>query len=138
MNLFDPLVLPNGSTLPNRIAKAAMEENMADAEHAPSAQLIRLYQAWAEGGAGLLITGNVMVDSRAMTGPGGVVLEDDGQLARFAHWARTGRARGRSSGCRSIIRDGRCRRTWASRPGHPRPCRWSWATCPGVSPHRRR
>jgi len=94
MNLFDPLVLPNGSTLPNRIAKAAMEENMADAEHAPSTQLIRLYQAWAEGGAGLLITGNVMVDSRAMTGPSGVVLEDDGQLARFAHWARTGRARG--------------------------------------------
>jgi 2,4-dienoyl-CoA reductase-like NADH-dependent reductase (Old Yellow Enzyme family) len=71
MTLFDPLVLPNGSTAPNRIAKAAMEENMADADHAPSEQLIRLYQAWAEGGAGLLISGNVMVDSRAMTGPGG-------------------------------------------------------------------
>ena len=32
---------------------------------------MRLYQAWADGGAGLLISGNVMVDSRAMTGPGG-------------------------------------------------------------------
>jgi 2,4-dienoyl-CoA reductase-like NADH-dependent reductase (Old Yellow Enzyme family) len=94
MTLFDPLVLPNGSTVPNRIAKAAMEENMADAEHAPSEQLIRLYQAWAEGGAGLLISGNVMVDSRAMTGPGGVVLEDDAQLARFERWARIGRAKG--------------------------------------------
>ncbi|MFI8744426.1 NADH:flavin oxidoreductase/NADH oxidase family protein [Pseudomonas sp. NPDC077186] len=94
MNLFDPLVLPNGSIIPNRIAKAAMEENMADAEHAPSEPLLRLYQAWAEGGAGLLISGNVMVDSRAMTGPGGVVLEDDAQLARFEHWARIGRARG--------------------------------------------
>lgn len=94
MNLFDPLVLPSGSTLANRIAKAAMEENMADADHAPSERLLRLYQAWAEGGAGLLISGNVMVDSRAMTGPGGVVLEDDAQLARFERWARVGRAKG--------------------------------------------
>lgn len=94
MNLFDPLALPNGSTIPNRIAKAAMEENMADADHAPSEHLLRLYQAWAEGGAGLLISGNVMVDSRAMTGPGGVVLEDDTHLARFERWARVGRAKG--------------------------------------------
>ena len=94
MTLFDPLVLPNGSTLPNRIAKAAMEENMADADHAPSEHLLRLYQAWAEGGSGLLISGNVMVDSRAMTGPGGVVLEDEAQLARFERWARIGRAKG--------------------------------------------
>ena len=52
MNVFDPLILPNGSTLVNRIAKAAMEENMADAEHAPSQALMKLYQAWADGGAG--------------------------------------------------------------------------------------
>lgn len=94
MTLFDPLALPNGSIIPNRIAKAAMEENMADAEHAPSEHLMRLYRAWAEGGAGLLISGNVMVDSRAMTGPGGVVLEDATQLARFERWARIGRAQG--------------------------------------------
>ncbi|WP_321954490.1 NADH:flavin oxidoreductase/NADH oxidase family protein [Paraburkholderia bannensis] len=94
MNVFDKLALPNGSTIPNRIAKAAMEENMADAHHAPSAQLMRLYQSWAEGGAGLLITGNVMVDSRAMTGPGGVVLESDRHLDAFRKWARIGRAKG--------------------------------------------
>ncbi|MCY1283892.1 NADH oxidase [compost metagenome] len=94
MNLFAPLALPNGSALPNRIAKAAMEENMADADQAPSEQLMRLYQAWADGGAGLLITGNVMIDSRAMTGPGGVVLEDDGQLDKFRRWARIGRSQG--------------------------------------------
>ncbi|WP_430230846.1 NADH:flavin oxidoreductase/NADH oxidase family protein [Paraburkholderia tropica] len=94
MNVFDPLSLPNGSVIPNRIAKAAMEENMADAHHAPSAQLMRLYEAWAEGGAGLLITGNVMVDSRAMTGPGGVVLENDPHLDAFRQWARIGRSHG--------------------------------------------
>lgn len=94
MNVFDTLRLPNGSTINNRIAKAAMEENMADAEQAPSDQLMRLYQAWADGGAGLLITGNVMVDGRAMTGPGGVVLEDDRLLDRFKRWARIGRSGG--------------------------------------------
>lgn len=94
MNVFDPLDLPNGSAIPNRIAKAAMEENMTDDHHGPSGDLIRLYEAWANGGAGLLISGNVMVDGRAMTGPGGVVLEDDRQLEKFAHWARTGRRQG--------------------------------------------
>lgn len=94
MNLFDPLLLPNGSTIKNRIAKAAMEENMADAEQAPSAELLRLYQAWADGGAGLIITGNVMVDGRAMTGPGGVVLQDEQQLDKFKRWAQVGRSGG--------------------------------------------
>ncbi len=94
MRAFETLHLPNGTTLPNRIAKAAMEENLADPNQGPSAQLLQLYHAWAEGGSGLLITGNVMVDRRAMTGPGGVVLEDERQLDKFREWARVGRAQG--------------------------------------------
>jgi len=94
MNAFQPLQLPNGTQIPNRIAKAAMEENLAALDQGPSAELLRLYQAWAEGGAGLLLTGNVMIDRRAMTGPGGVVLEDDRLLQRFRDWARIGRAQG--------------------------------------------
>lgn len=94
MTLFSPLALPNGSKIGNRIAKAPMEENMADAEMGPSAALMTLYQSWADGGAGLLITGNVMVDRRAMTGPGGVVLEDEHQLDKFTRWAEIGRSRG--------------------------------------------
>ncbi|WP_244986099.1 hypothetical protein [Chromobacterium violaceum] len=87
MNPFASLTLPNGSLLPNRLAKAAMEENLADRDHAPSEELIRLYRAWAEGGSGLIITGNVMVDRRAMTGPGGVVLESARFGERFEQWA---------------------------------------------------
>src|ERR1700738_2416271 len=71
-----------------------MEENMADDAHAPSAALMQLYRAWADGGAGLILTGNVMIDRRAMTGPGGVVLEDMSQLGAFRNWARIGRAKG--------------------------------------------
>ncbi|WP_296228674.1 NADH:flavin oxidoreductase/NADH oxidase family protein [Ralstonia sp. UBA689] len=94
MKLFSPLVLPNGAVIPSRLAKAAMEENMADADHAPSDALLRLYDAWAKGKAGLILTGNVMVDRRAMTGPNGVVLEDDTHLDRFRRWAQIARAHG--------------------------------------------
>ena len=94
MTLFTPLTLPNHTLVPNRIAKAAMEENMCDADHAPSDALLRLYQAWAQGGAGLILTGNVMVDRRAMTGPGGVVLEDARHMDRFKQWAQVARSGG--------------------------------------------
>lgn len=94
MSPFEALPLPNGQTLSNRIAKAAMEENMADAHQAPSPALMRLYQAWAEGEAALLLTGNVMIDRRAMTGPAGVALEDEQQLEAFQRWAAIGRAKG--------------------------------------------
>jgi 2,4-dienoyl-CoA reductase-like NADH-dependent reductase (Old Yellow Enzyme family) len=92
MSPFQALNLPNGQTIGNRIAKAAMEENLADTGQAPSGELFRLYQAWADGEAGLLLTGNVMIDRRAMTGPGGVVLEDERH--RFRQWATIGRASG--------------------------------------------
>lgn len=94
MSPFTSLVLPNGATISNRLAKAAMEENMADDEHLPSQGLLRLYQAWADGGTGLILTGNVMIDRRALTGPGGIVLEDDKHLDRFSEWARMGRSKG--------------------------------------------
>ena len=94
MSPFQALNLPNGQTIGNRIAKAAMEENLADSGQAPAQALFRLYQAWAEGEAGLLLTGNVMIDRRAMTGPGGVVLEDERHLECFRQWATIGRAGG--------------------------------------------
>ena len=83
------LTLPNGITLPNRIAKAAMEENMAIEGHLPGKAIYKLYDAWANGGTGLLITGNVMVDHRAMTGPGGIALEKDTPIGPFKQWAKT-------------------------------------------------
>lgn len=94
MQLFSAITLPNGQQIKNRIAKAAMEENLATADNAPSAELLALYQAWAAGGAGLIISGNVMVDRHAMTGPGGVVLEDASQLGLFQQWARLGQSQG--------------------------------------------
>jgi 2,4-dienoyl-CoA reductase-like NADH-dependent reductase (Old Yellow Enzyme family) len=92
--LFTPLTLPNGAVVPNRLAKAAMEETLADAGQLPGPRIQRLYQRWAEGGAGLIITGNVMVDRRALTGPGTIALEADTPLAPFQAWAQAVRAHG--------------------------------------------
>jgi 2,4-dienoyl-CoA reductase-like NADH-dependent reductase (Old Yellow Enzyme family) len=92
--LFSPLALRSGGTLRNRVAKAAMEENLAGVGQLPDERLISLYGRWGQGGAGLLITGNVMVHAEALTGPGGVVLEEGAPLETFARWAEAGRAGG--------------------------------------------
>jgi 2,4-dienoyl-CoA reductase-like NADH-dependent reductase (Old Yellow Enzyme family) len=92
--LFSPLVLRSGRTLGNRIAKAAMEESMAGGEQLPDERLIPLYRRWGSGGAGLLITGNVMVHAEALTGPGGIVLDERAPLEPFTRWAEAGKAGG--------------------------------------------
>src|SRR3984957_10382064 len=92
--LFAPLKLRSGLVLQNRIAKAAMEENMAGAAQLPDQRLFSLYRRWGAGGAGLLITGNVMVHAQALTGPGGVVLDSGAALELFAESAKAGKAGG--------------------------------------------
>ena len=93
--LFEPLTLPNGSTLPNRICKAAMEENLAvqPGQH-PGEKLFSLYRQWAAGGTGLILSGNVMVDPSALTGPGGAVLQKGTDLAPYRQWAEIGKSGG--------------------------------------------
>lgn len=89
--LFSPLVLRSGLVLGNRIAKAAMEEGMAGRAQLPDPRLSSLYRRWGAGGAGLLITGNVMVHAEALTGPGGVVLDGGAPLEPYESPAMAGR-----------------------------------------------
>jgi 2,4-dienoyl-CoA reductase-like NADH-dependent reductase (Old Yellow Enzyme family) len=93
-DLFSALTLRSGLVLRNRIAKAAMEEGMAGEGQLPDERLVALYRRWGAGGAGLLITGNVMVHARALTGPGGVVLDKNAPLETFQRWAEAGKAGG--------------------------------------------
>ncbi len=88
--LFQPIVLPNGQSFPNRLSKAAMEENMAAEGQLPGNAIIALYRRWAQGGAGMILTGNVMVAADAMTGPGGIVLDAHQPLEPFRRWAAEG------------------------------------------------
>ncbi|MDA9367990.1 NADH:flavin oxidoreductase/NADH oxidase family protein [Flavobacteriaceae bacterium] len=90
--LFQPLTFPNGKTVPNRLCKAAMEENLSDEGQIPGDRLHRLYRSWAEGGVGLILTGNVMVAPDALTGPGGVVLQESTDIEPFKRWAEAGKS----------------------------------------------
>ena len=86
--VFTSFTLPSGLALKNRVVKAAMEENLAEANQTPSQVLKNVYREWAKGGCGLIITGNVMVDHLAMTGPGGLALEQQTDITAFAELAR--------------------------------------------------
>lgn len=94
VDLAAPLGLPSGVTLSSRIAKSALSEALGDREQAPTKELIRLYDRWSGSGAGLLITGNVMVDRRALGEPGNVAVEDDRHLHLLKDWAAAATAGG--------------------------------------------
>lgn len=84
------LSLPCGARLRNRLAKAAMTEGLADTENRATSRHATLYRRWAEGGAGLLLTGNVMIDRRYLERPGNVAIDgqqSNDQMARLSAWA---------------------------------------------------
>jgi len=87
MHLQKELILPCGVKLQNRIAKSAMSENMSSRHHGPTESIIHVYERWANGGAGLILTGNIMVDSRAIGEPGNVIVEDRSDFEMLQKWA---------------------------------------------------
>jgi 2,4-dienoyl-CoA reductase-like NADH-dependent reductase (Old Yellow Enzyme family) len=92
--LSAPLTLPCGVTIKNRLLKSAMSEALGSADGAPRDALARLYGAWADGGIGLCVTGNVMIDARALGEPGNVFIENDRHLASLRAWAAAGTRNG--------------------------------------------
>ena len=87
MTLLQPFTLPNGTVVPNRLAKAALSECLSSPGFAPGPEIKTLYRRWAQSGQGLTVTGNVMVDSRYIGEPGNVVVEDERHLADLTEWA---------------------------------------------------
>jgi 2,4-dienoyl-CoA reductase-like NADH-dependent reductase (Old Yellow Enzyme family) len=85
-----PLTLNCGVTLPNRLCKAAMTEGLADCMDNPTPEHNELYRQWSLGGAGLLISGNIMVDHRYLERAGNVVLENNNSLTRCKLWTAAG------------------------------------------------
>ncbi|MDO6471320.1 NADH:flavin oxidoreductase/NADH oxidase family protein [Maribacter sp. 1_MG-2023] len=87
--LQEEMILPNGVILSNRIAKSAMSENLSNKHHEPTSILINTYKTWANSGAGLLITGNIMIDSRAIGEPRNVVVENRKNITVLKDWAES-------------------------------------------------
>lgn len=88
--LSQTLKLPCGVILPNRLAKAAMTEGLATSHGLPTPELERLYRMWSEGGAGMLLSGNIQVDADHLERPGNVIIDkepDEPMKAALASWA---------------------------------------------------
>jgi 2,4-dienoyl-CoA reductase-like NADH-dependent reductase (Old Yellow Enzyme family) len=86
--LAEPLMLRCGAVLPHRLAKSALSEQLGDRRNRPARELVELYRTWSRGGAGVLITGNVMVDSAALGEPRNVAVPAHGDAGVFREWAR--------------------------------------------------
>jgi 2,4-dienoyl-CoA reductase-like NADH-dependent reductase (Old Yellow Enzyme family) len=87
--LGQSLTLPCGAVLPNRLAKAAMTEGLADIHGRPTPELDRLYGIWSDGGAGLQISGNIQIDAGHLERPGNVILDrapDQEMTAALKRW----------------------------------------------------
>jgi len=96
MPLTAPLTLSCGLEIPNRIAKAAMTEGLAEAAGHAGERIERAYRTWADGGSGLILTGNIMVDGRYRERPANVIVDGEQDeagragLRRFAEAAKSG------------------------------------------------
>jgi len=96
-SISSPLTLPCGAVLKNRIAKGAMTEGLADSHNVATDKHVKLYGRWADGGSGMLLTGNVQVDGRYLERPGNVVIDgpqSNEQLSALAAFAEAGTRNG--------------------------------------------
>ncbi len=75
ITLSSPLTLPCGAILSNRIGKAAMTEGLATMDGIPTFELQRLYELWSDGGAGMLLSGNIQIDKDHLERPGNVIID---------------------------------------------------------------
>ena len=92
--LFTPITLPNGTTIKNRFFKSAMSEGMGTKNFQPKRNIATLYKRWAEGGTGLIITGNIMVDPKGTAEPGNIVFDKNSNMEILKDWAKQGQQHG--------------------------------------------
>ncbi|KAL6243105.1 hypothetical protein RBB50_010205 [Rhinocladiella similis] len=90
----DPLTLPCGLTLPNRLVKCPMQETCAEPPRydPPIEKFSSLYSFWATARYGMLLTGQVQVDMRFFSIPGDVCCHEgsltEPVLSRWKEWAK--------------------------------------------------
>lgn len=96
LSINQSLTLTPTITVPNRLAKSALSEALGTMDNRVTQGLVNLYQRWADGGIGLMMTGNVMVDRRYLGEPGNVVIEDERDLPLLQAWAQAGQSAGGS------------------------------------------
>lgn len=92
--LAQPLELPCGAVLANRLAKSAMSEGLADFDNHSTPRLETLYRRWGGSGAGLVLTGNIQVDRSHLERPNNLVIDDESGRTQLARLAEAGKSQG--------------------------------------------
>lgn len=93
-HLQSSITLPCGTILKNRLAKSPMTERMSNSAYEPIPEHEQLYRIWSHTGAGLLITGNVMIDRNHMESAGNVFFGDEAMIPKLKKWAAAGSVNG--------------------------------------------
>lgn len=95
--LEKPLTLPCGDILPGRLVKAATTEQLAGKLNRANERHARLYDLWGQGGAHLLITGNVQIDPWCLEAPGNIVIcgpQPDEHRIALKNWVHSSKQHG--------------------------------------------
>ncbi len=87
------ITLPCGVKLKNRLVKSAMTERISNKNFEPTKGHELLYKDWANTGAGLLITGNVVIDRKHLESAGNVCF-DENMLPKISSWAQASKSGG--------------------------------------------
>ena len=98
--IAQPLTLPCGLFLPNRLVKCPMQETLAQGPFydPPIPSFKNLYKQWAQASYGLIITGQVQIDIRYLSIVGDVVCHEksleEPHLSMWREWAKIAQERG--------------------------------------------
>lgn len=107
--LGQPLTFPfSNRTAPNRFLKGAMTERLSSwsptdraSRGVPSSNLINAYRRWGEGGIGLILSGNIMVEYDHLEAAGNPIVtlkeeakEGEERFEAFKEMARVAKAGG--------------------------------------------
>ncbi|MEL6561957.1 MAG: NADH:flavin oxidoreductase/NADH oxidase family protein [Bacteroidota bacterium] len=91
--LNESLKLPCGAVIKNRLVKAAMTERLSY-DGLPNERHVKLYEHWADTEAGLLITGNVLIDHQHLESAGNIVIDANTKSNQLAKWTEAARKNG--------------------------------------------
>ena len=91
--MSESFTLPCGQVVKNRFCKAAMTERIAKGDNLAHQGHANLYDRWAEGNIGILLTGNVQIDRKNLEGPANVVIDKNNykeQYDELKAWSAAG------------------------------------------------
>jgi 2,4-dienoyl-CoA reductase-like NADH-dependent reductase (Old Yellow Enzyme family) len=98
--LGQPVTFPfSGRTAKNRFLKSAMSERLAtfstfdpDGRGQPTEELVRLYETWAKGDIGIIVTGNIQIKKDHLEATGNTIIDRDLPSVYLQEWTEVARA----------------------------------------------